>query len=218
MSGVHPAGSYEGQILVDGQVATFTNTKDAQRAGIAVIYQELALVPEMTVAENIFLGSEPRRFGGIAVDWDRVYSQSRELLKQFKLNIDPAAKVQNLGIGHRQLVEIAKALAKNTKVLILDEPTAALTEQEVAVLLDIIRDLRARGISLVYISHKLDEVFAVADRITVLRDGQSIMTLDAKATNQNEVIKHMVAERSPTCSRGGRTRSAKTGSSCRGSR
>jgi len=192
LSGVHPAGSYEGQILVDGQVVNFASTKDAQRAGIAVIYQELALVPEMTVAENIFLGSEPRRLGGLAIDWERVYSQSQVLLEQFKLSIDPTAKVQYLGIGHRQLVEIAKALSKKTKVLILDEPTAALTEQEVAVLLGIIRDLRSRGISLIYISHKLDEVFAIADRITVLRDGQSIVTLDAKKTNQNEVIKHMV--------------------------
>ena len=192
LGGIHPAGSYEGDILVDGVVAAFPNTRAAERAGISVIYQELALVPEMSVAENIFLGTEPRRFGGLAVDWVRVNRQAAALLDRFGLGIRPEARVADLGIGHRQLVEIAKALSKDSRVLILDEPTAALTEQEVAVLLDILRDLRRRGIGLVYISHKLDEVFAVADRITVLRDGASVASLDAAATTQGEVIRHMV--------------------------
>lgn len=191
LSGIHPAGSYEGEILVHGQVASFANSKDAEHAGIGVIYQELALVPEMTVAENIFLGNEPRRFGW-SIDWDRITAESQQLLDRFGLNIPTAAVVRDLGVGHRQLVEIAKALSKHTQVLILDEPTAALTEQEVDVLFDILRDLKQRGIAIVYISHKLDEVFAISDRITVLRDGQSIVTLEAAATNKNEVIRHMV--------------------------
>ncbi len=192
LGGIHPAGSYEGDILIDGKVATFSGTKEAERAGVSVIYQELALVPEMTVAENIFLGAAPTRFGGLAIDWVRVNREAATLLDRFGLGIRPDTRIADLGIGHRQLVEIAKALSKHSRVLILDEPTAALTEQEVAVLLDILRDLRGRGIALVYISHKLDEVFAIADRITVLRDGASIATLDAKTTTRNEVIRNMV--------------------------
>jgi D-xylose transport system ATP-binding protein len=192
LSGIHPAGSYEGDILVEGQVVSFQNSKDAEKHGIGVIYQELALVPEMTVAENIFLGNEPRRRGGVFIDWERIFRKSKELLDRFGLSIDPAAKVNDLGIGHQQLVEIAKAMSKHTRVLILDEPTAALTEQEVGVLLDMLRDLKKRGIALVYISHKLDEVFAIADRITVLRDGRSITTLEAAQTTKSEVIRHMV--------------------------
>ena len=192
LGGIHPAGSYEGDILVDGHVVAFANTKAAERAGVSVIYQELALVPEMSVAENIFLGTEPRRFGGLAIDWVRVNRQAAALLDRFGLGIRPDARVADLGIGHRQLVEIAKALSKDSRVLILDEPTAALTEQEVAVLLDILRDLRQRGIGLVYISHKLDEVFAVADRITVLRDGASVASTDVATTSMADVIRHMV--------------------------
>ena len=192
LGGIHPAGSYEGEVRVDGVPARFAGTRDAERAGISVIYQELALVPEMSVAENIFLGTEPRRLGGLAIDWVRVNREAKALLDRFGLGIRPDARVADLGIGHRQLVEIAKALSKDSRVLILDEPTAALTEQEVAVLLDILRDLRGRGIALVYISHKLDEVFAIADRITVLRDGASVATLDARQTTRRDVIRHMV--------------------------
>ncbi len=192
IGGIHPAGTYEGQIRVDGQPVAFAGTKAAERAGISVIYQELALVPQMTVAENIFLGTEPRRLGGLAVDWVKVNRQAAALLDRFGLDIRPDARVGDLGIGHRQLVEIAKALSKDSRVLILDEPTAALTEREVDVLLDILRGLRARGIALVYISHKLDEVFALADRITVLRDGATVASLDTAATTRQDVIRHMV--------------------------
>jgi len=192
LSGVHPAGSYEGDILVDGKVGSFRSTKDAQAAGVAVIYQELALVPEMTVAENVFLGNAPKKLGGVAIDWSQMIDRARRLLDQFGLDLDPLARVQGLGIGHRQLVEIAKALSKNARVIIFDEPTAALTEQEVAVLLDIIRDLRRRGIAIVYISHKLEEVFAIADRITVLRDGKSVVTFGTSSATRDDLIRHMV--------------------------
>jgi D-xylose transport system ATP-binding protein len=194
LSGIWPSGSYEGEIKVNGQVTNFQGIRDTEHAGIAVIYQELALVREMTVAENIFLGAEPTNRWG-SIDWNKVYTDAHRLLKQYGLHLDPAATVGDLGIGEQQLIEIVKALAKNTKILLLDEPTAALTETEVEVLLKIIRDLRARGVTCVYISHKLDEVFAISDRITVLRDGTSIATKDTAATNRSEVIQSMVGRK-----------------------
>jgi D-xylose transport system ATP-binding protein len=191
LSGIHAHGSYDGEFFVNGQLAQFRSLADAERAGIAVIYQELALVNDMTVAENIFLGSEPRTATGL-IDWHKVHREARLLLQKFKVQIDPATPVARLGVGQKQLVEIVKALGKNSQILILDEPTAALAEHEVLILLDILRDLRSRGIASIYISHKLDEVFAVCDRITVLRDGASIVTLDVRETKKAEVIKHMV--------------------------
>jgi D-xylose transport system ATP-binding protein len=190
LSGVHPFGSYEGQVLVDGEAAEFARVKDAQATGIGVIYQELALVPELSVGENLFLGNEPRRFG--LIDWDAVRVRSRELLARVGIDVDPDAKIAELGVGKQQLVEIAKALSRKSRILILDEPTAALTEREVATLLALIRELRSRGIACIYISHKLDEVMAVADRVTVLRDGESIITVDANQTSKREIIRHMV--------------------------
>lgn len=191
LSGIHPHGSYEGSFEVQGEEARFAGIADSARAGISVIYQELALVDEMTVAENIFLGCEPRRWGGL-VDWPKMHREAKALLDRFQVELNPAAKVVDLGVGQKQLVEIVKALGKNSRVLILDEPTAALAEHEVQVLLDILRDLRRRGISCIYISHKLEEVFAIADRITVLRDGRSISTLEANKTTRAEVIAKMV--------------------------
>ena len=191
LSGIHPHGSYEGRFDVNGEEAKFATIKDAESAGIAVIYQELALVEEMTVAENIFLGREPRRWGAF-IDWPRMYQEAQALLDRFKVTLDPAAPVRTLGVGQKQLVEIIKALAKNSKILILDEPTAALAEHEVLILLDILRDLRQRGIASVYISHKLDEVFGIADRITVLRDGSTVGTKNAADTSKAEVIRQMV--------------------------
>ena len=191
LSGIHPHGSYEGRFEVNGAEAKFGGIADSARAGISVIYQELALVDEMTVAENIFLGREPRRFGGL-VDWPRIYREARALLDRFEVRLDPAAPVRTLGVGQKQLVEIVKALAKDSRILILDEPTAALSEHEVLILLDILRDLRRRGIACIYISHKLDEVLAIADRVTVLRDGASIVTMNAAQTSKAEIIKHMV--------------------------
>ena len=191
LSGIHPHGSYEGRFEANGEEARFSGIADAARAGIAVIYQELALVEEMTVAENIFLGCEPRR-GGIFIDWPRIQKEARDLLQRFKVDLDPAARVSSLGVGQKQLVEIVKALAKNSRILILDEPTAALAEHEVRILLDILRDLRARGIGCIYISHKLEEVFSIADRITVLRDGSTVSTQNAAETSKAEIIRQMV--------------------------
>ncbi|MGZ4984032.1 MAG: sugar ABC transporter ATP-binding protein, partial [Chthoniobacterales bacterium] len=191
LSGIHPRGSYEGEFFVRGERANFDSLGHAERAGIAVIYQELALVNDMTVAENIFLGNEPRTAAGL-IDWNKIEREARLLLQKFKVALDPATPVAQLGVGQKQLVEIVKALGKNSQILILDEPTAALAEHEVLILLEILRDLRSRGISCVYISHKLDEVFAVCDRITVLRDGSSIVTLAVRETSKREVIKHMV--------------------------
>ena len=190
LSGIHPSGSYEGELRVDGVSAAFESVADAEKAGIAVIYQELALVPEMTVAENIFLGAEPTTAG--LIDWDRVYRDAKALLERFGLAIDGSARTASLGMGLRQLIEILKALRKETRILILDEPTAALSEAEVATLLDILRGLRKRGIACVYISHRLDEVFALADRVAVLRDGASVTTLEVPRTDKGSVIRHMV--------------------------
>jgi len=191
LSGIYPYGSYEGDFFVYGQLAKLRSLADAQKAGIAVIYQELALVNDMTVGENIFLGSEPCTARGL-IDWHKVYHEARLLLEKFNVGIDPSEPVAKLGMGQKQLVEIVKALSKNSNILILDEPTAALAEHEVLILLDILRDLRSRGIASIYISHKLDEIFAICDRITVLRDGASIATLETKQTNKAQIIKHMV--------------------------
>src|SRR5947208_7861598 len=191
LSGIYPYGSYDGNFFVHGQLAKFRSLADAQSSGIAVIYQELALVNDMTVGENIFLGSEPRTARGL-IDWHKVYHEARLLLEKFKVDIDPGEPVGNLGIGQKQLVEIVKALSKNSNILALDEPTAALAEHEVLILLDILRDLRSRGIASIYISHKLDEIFALCDRITVLRDAASIATLHTRQTNNAKIIRHML--------------------------
>ncbi len=190
LSGIWTHGSYDGTIKVDGREAVFNGVSDSEHAGIAVIYQELALVKEMTIAENIFLGNEPTKAG--IIDWNIIFSETRKLLDRYGLKLDPASVVGELWVGQQQLVEIVKALSKNRKILLLDEPTAALTETEVDILLNIIRDLRKKGITCVYISHKLDEVFAISDRITILRDGESVTTLEASKSNKHEVIKHMV--------------------------
>jgi len=190
LSGIHPAGSYEGEILVDGKLTGFHGLKDAECAGIAVIYQELALVEEMSVAENIFLRNERRR--GLWIDWERSFADAARLLAGFKIDLDPESPVRELGVGQKQLVEIVKALAKKSRILILDEPTAALAESEVEILMRILRDLRSAGVACIYISHKLGEVKAIADRITVLRDGDTITTLDGSMAEIPELIRHMV--------------------------
>ncbi len=190
LSGVYPYGTYTGDILVDGDVKQFQTIRQAEEAGIAIIFQELSLVKELTVAENIFLGKEPNKFG--VINWAEVYQKSSQLLKDLNLPLNPKTVVGNLGIGQQQLVEIAKALSQKAKILVLDEPTAALTESEVETLFTILTDLKSRGVGMIYISHKLDEVFAMSDRITVLRDGQTVRTEDAADLNKEKVIALMV--------------------------
>jgi putative multiple sugar transport system ATP-binding protein len=192
LSGVHPHGSFEGDILIDGKAQVFHGIADSERAGVAIIYQELALVPEMTVYENILLGHELRK--GIAVDWNETIKKATEMLKRVRLDLNPDTKVKDLGVGKQQLVEIAKALSRHVRLLILDEPTAALNEDDCDNLLDIIRSLKAEGVTCVMISHKLREVIRIADTVTVLRDGQTVCTLDAHKGEVSEavLIKHMV--------------------------
>lgn len=192
LSGLYPHGDYSGEILINGEVQTFRSIRDSEKAGIAIIYQELALVPEMTVYENIFLGNEIRR--GLTVDWNETVKRAGEVLKKVRLDVNPATKVKDLGVGKQQLIEIAKALSKNVKLLILDEPTAALNEDDSDNLLNLLRDLKGQGVTCIMISHKLREVLAIADTITVLRDGQTICTLSNKEGEVSEtvLIKHMV--------------------------
>lgn len=190
LSGVYSHGNYTGDILFNGQVQKFSGISDSEKAGIAIIYQELALVPEMTVYENIFLGNEIRN--GFLVDWNETVKKAGEMLKKVKLDINPALKVRDLGVGKQQLVEIAKALSKNVKLLILDEPTSSLNETDSENLLKLLRDLKEQGVTCIMISHKLKEVIKIADTVTVLRDGQTICTLRADEISENVLIKHMV--------------------------
>ncbi len=190
LSGVYPHGDFSGKITIEGHPREFENIGDAEKAGIAIIFQELSLVKELTVAENIFLGREPNRFG--IVNWREIYQRSTTLLKELNLDINAQIEVGKLGIAQQQLVEIAKALSQDAKILVLDEPTAALTESEVKALFKILSRLKERGVGMIYISHKLDEVFEMGDRITVLRDGKTVETRDCKNLSKDEVIAAMV--------------------------
>lgn len=190
LSGVYPFGSYGGEIIVNGETKKFSNIRDAENARIAIIFQELSLVKELTVGENIFLGREPSRFG--VINWSELYRKAAKLLNDLHLPINPRAPVGNLGIGQQQLVEIAKALSQDAKILVLDEPTAALTESEVETLFAILEKLKSRGVGMIYISHKLGEVFRMSDRITVLRDGRTVGTNAAKDLTVEKVISLMV--------------------------
>ncbi len=190
LSGVYPYGTYSGDIVLEGQVQAYHAIKDSELSGIAIIYQELALVKLMNVCENIFLGSEHSTKG--VIDWNKSFVEVAKILKEVRLDIHPATKVINLGIGQQQLVEIAKALAKKTGVLILDEPTAALTESESKNLLNLLKEFRQKGVTCIYISHKLNEVFEIADSVTVLRDGRTVGTYAAKDINEDKLISLMV--------------------------
>jgi putative multiple sugar transport system ATP-binding protein len=192
LSGVYPHGDYEGDIVFDGQVQKYSGISDSEKAGIAIIYQELALVPELTVYENIFLGHEIKK--GRLIDWNETILKSKELLNKVKLNVDPSSKVKEHGVGKRQLIEIAKALSKEVKLLILDEPTAALNEDDSENLLTLLKELKSHGVTSIMISHKLKEVIAIADTVTVLRDGKTICSKSNEDEPISEpfIIKNMV--------------------------
>ncbi len=192
LSGVYPYGDYSGDIIFSGEVQKFNSIHDSEKAGIAIIYQELALIPELTVYENIFLGHEIKK--GLVIDWNETIHRASDMLQKVKLDVNPAVKVKDLGVGKQQLIEIAKALSKEVKLLILDEPTSALNESDSENLLGLIRDLKRHGVTCVMISHKLKEVIDIADTVTVLRDGQTVCTLDAHKGEVSEsvLIKHMV--------------------------
>src|SRR5690606_32015264 len=190
LSGVYPFGSYEGQIIYKGEEQRFKSISDSEHKGIVIIHQELALVPLLSIAENIFLGNEQAK-GGV-IDWDETRDGARKLLSMVGLNEDPDTLVTNIGVGKQQLVEIAKALSKSVQLLILDEPTASLSEKDSAALLDLLMEFRKQGITSILISHKLNEVSKVADRITVIRDGRSIETLTRENISEDRIITLMV--------------------------
>ncbi|MGG4033557.1 multiple monosaccharide ABC transporter ATP-binding protein [Paenibacillus cisolokensis] len=192
LSGVYPHGSYEGEILFKGRVCQFKDIKQSEQMGIVIIHQELALIPYLSIAENIFLGNEQKRGGFI--DWNETFVKTKALLETVGLKEHPNTLIQSLGVGKQQLVEIAKALSKKVQLLILDEPTAALNEEDSENLLKLILQLKAKGISSIIISHKLNEIAKVADSITIIRDGKTIETLDMRADHVTEdrIIKGMV--------------------------
>jgi putative multiple sugar transport system ATP-binding protein len=192
LSGVYPYGSYEGDIVYKGEVRRFANISQSEHEGIIIIHQELALVPLLSIAENIFLGNEPATFG--VINWNEAFTRTRELLAKVGLKESPGALITNLGVGKQQLVEIAKALAKKVQLLILDEPTASLNESDSDALLNLLLEFKAQGMSAILISHKLNELAKVADSITVLRDGATVETIDthAEKISEGRIIKSMV--------------------------
>lgn len=192
LSGVYPHGTYEGEIIYKGDVCKFKEIRDSEKKGIVIIHQELALIPYLSIAENIFLGNEQQQRG--VIDWNKTYYKTEQLLKRVGLDVDPNTLVCDIGVGKQQLVEIAKALSKKVELLILDEPTAALNEVESENLLQLLLGLKEEGVSSILISHKLNEVSAVADQITILRDGATIETIAKEKTmiDEDRIIRGMV--------------------------
>ncbi|MER7755058.1 multiple monosaccharide ABC transporter ATP-binding protein [Kitasatospora sp. NPDC097643] len=192
LSGVYPHGSYEGKILFEGEPCRFRDIRASEQRGIVIIHQELALVPYLSIAENVFLGNEHASRG--IISWHRTLTHAAELLRQVGLDESPHTRIADLGVGKQQLVEIAKALAKKVKLLILDEPTAALNDEDSRKLLDLILELKAQGISCIIISHKLNEIARVADSVTILRDGQTIETIaiGSEGISEDRIIRGMV--------------------------
>jgi D-xylose transport system ATP-binding protein len=190
LGGAVPWPQYEGRVEVGGVERRFASVRDAEASGIAVVHQELSLVGPLSVAANIALGHEPRRLG--VIDDGAVRAHARAVLASLRVDLDPDTPVERLGVGHQQLVEIAKALSRDARVLVLDEPTAALTESDATVLLDLVSTLRARGLAIVYVSHRLDEVLRIADRITVLRDGRAVAHGEARAFDDRSLVAAMV--------------------------
>lgn len=192
LSGVYPYGSYSGDIIYNNSVQQFRKISDSENKGIAIIYQELALIPELTIYENIFFSHEIKK--GVFIDWNRTIIEADKILKKVGMKAKADLKIKELGVGNQQLVEIAKALSKNVKLLILDEPTAALNEDDSKRLLNLLCELKEQGVSCIMISHKLKEITAIADTITILRDGETICSFDTSKTTvtEAEIIKHMV--------------------------
>ncbi|WP_297104352.1 multiple monosaccharide ABC transporter ATP-binding protein [uncultured Devosia sp.] len=190
LSGVYPSGSYEGQIIYRGEEQHFKSISDSEHKGIVIIHQELALVPLLSIAENIFLGNEQAKNG--VIDWDETRDGARKLLKMVGLNEDPDTLITNIGVGKQQLVEIAKALSKQVQLLILDEPTASLSEKDSQALLDLLLEFKKQGITSIIISHKLNEISRIADRVTVIRDGRAIETMNTEDITEDRIITSMV--------------------------
>lgn len=192
LSGVYPFGEYEGKIIYDGNELKLegSSIQKAAQEGVAIVYQELTLVPGMNVGENIFLGKEPTEKGSI--NWDRVYAETQQILDRYKLSIQPQDVVRDLGVGKMQMTEIAKALSENAKVLILDEPTSALSEAEVTQLMEILATLKEQGVTCIYITHKIEEFFRITDHVTVLRDGKVITTQKTTDLTSEKLVQFMV--------------------------
>lgn len=190
ISGAQKATS--GEIIFEGNKVEYNTTKEAQNLGISMIYQEFNLVRYLTVAENIFLGKLPMKAG--TVNWTKLFNDTQKILDTLGLKISPRAKILNLSVAQMQMVEIAKCLSVNSKVIIMDEPTAALTNEEIDTLFKIIKDLVAKSISIIYISHRMDEIFSISDSITVFRDGKHVKTLNTTETNYDEIVSLMVGQ------------------------
>ena len=194
VSGTYPYGQYQGDILFDGETCKFTSIKDSEKKGIVIIHQELALIPYMSIAENIFLGNERAKKG--VLDWNQTTLEAKKYLEMASLHEDGNTLVKDIGIGKQQLVEIAKALAKSVRLLILDEPTAALNDKDSLHLLELLLELKKQGITCIIISHKLGEVCYVADRITVIRDGSTVETIcEKQAFTEERISRGMVGRR-----------------------
>ena len=193
LSGVYPHGTYSGDIIYKGKTQAFATIKNSEDQGIVIIYQELALIPEMSVYENIYLGHELKTSMG-TIDWNQTIAQATQMLQKVGLDVSPETKIKELGVGKKQLVEIAKAFSKNVDLLILDEPTAALNEDDSENLLQLLKELQTQGTTSIIISHKLKEIIQVTDNVTVIRDGETVAHLRGEAgeITENAIIKHMV--------------------------
>lgn len=192
LSGVYPYGSYEGSVFYEGRELKLgdRSIRQAIEEGIAIVYQELTLVPNMTVGENIFLGKEPLENG--VINWNKLYADTQQILTKYKLDVSPQAVVKTLGVGKMQMVEIAKALSENAKILILDEPTSALNEAEIEKLMEILESLKSHQVTCIYITHKLEEFFRTTDSVTVLRDGKTVTTQPTSALSVEKLVSYMV--------------------------
>ncbi|KAA3664502.1 MAG: ATP-binding cassette domain-containing protein [Chloroflexi bacterium] len=192
LSGVYPSSTYEGDVFYNGKELKLENSaiRQASELGIAIVYQELTLVPSMTVGENVYLGKEPVE--NRVINWNKLYANTEEILNRYKLDVPSQATVKSLGVGKMQMVEIAKALSEDAKVLILDEPTSALTEAEIDKLMEILEILKEHGVTCIYITHKLDEFFRITDNVTVLRDGEKVTTQPTKHLTEEKLVNYMV--------------------------